>query len=240
MMVGHRDSVPGSIAQSRTRNGIALLRFIFFAVLLFVVPAAAHAQGWGELWLTPDQLGERLLEQERYMEAAQVFESPERRGVAFFRGGDFESAASVFGRIGSPEAAYNRGNALLMLGRYDEAIKSYEDALKTRPGWIEARENRAIATTREENLVPPEDDSGGTGGQLEADEIVFDDSGRVDKSGSEEVTTGGETLSDDEMRTVWLRRVQNDPVEFLRTRFAYQLYRDEQDQQEGRDDPEAE
>ena len=65
---------------------------------------------------------------------------------------------------------------------------------------------------------------------------MFDDSGRVDKSGSEEVTTGGETLSDDEMRTVWLRRVQNDPVEFLRTRFAYQLYRDEQDQQEGGDD----
>jgi Ca-activated chloride channel family protein len=240
MMVGQRDSVPGSIAQSRTRNDIPLLRFIFFAVLLFVVPAAAHAQGWGELWLTPDQLGQRLLEQDRYTEAAQVFESPERRGVAFFRGGDFESAASVFGRIGSPEAAYNRGNALVMLGRYDEAIKSYDDALKARPGWIEARENRAIATTREENLAPPEDDSGGTGGQLEADEIVFDDSGRVDKSGSEEVTTGGETLSDDEMRTVWLRRVQNDPVEFLRTRFAYQLYRDEQDQQEGGDDPEAE
>jgi Ca-activated chloride channel family protein len=62
---------------------------------------------------------------------------------------------------------------------------------------------------------------------LGADEIVFDDTGRVNKAGSEDVTEGGEGLSEDEMRAVWLRRVQNDPAEFLRTRFAYQLYRDD-------------
>ena len=77
-----------------------------------------------------------------------------------------------------------------------------------------------------------EDDAGGTGGQLEADEIVFDDTGRVNKSGAETETEGGQQMSDDEMRAVWLRRVQNDPAEFLRTRFAYQLYRDQQGGQE--------
>jgi len=129
----------------------------------------------------------------------------------------------------SPEATYNRGNALVMLGRYEEAIQSYEDALNARPGWVEVEQNLAIARVRLERLAPPESDEGGTGGQLEADEIVFDDTGRVNKSGSEEVTEGGEQLSDDEMRAVWLRRVQNDPAQFLRTRFAYQLYRDEAD-----------
>jgi Ca-activated chloride channel family protein len=136
----------------------------------------------------------------------------------------------------SPEAAYNRGNALVMLGRYDEAIQSYEDALIARADWTEAQENLAIARVRMEKLAPPESDEGGTGGQLEADEIVFDDTGRVNKSGSEEVTTGGEQLSDDEMRAVWLRRVQNDPADFLRTRFAYQLYRDEQSEKEAGDE----
>jgi Ca-activated chloride channel family protein len=43
-------------------------------------------------------------------------------------------------------------------------------------------------------------------------------------------------MSDDEMRAVWLRRVQNDPAEFLRTRFAYQLFRDQQGSQEGTDE----
>jgi Ca-activated chloride channel family protein len=196
-------------------------------LLLLVYPGLVFGAGWADWWMTPDQRGGRLFEQARYLEAAEVFESPQRRGVAFFRGGDFESAATVFGRIGSPEAAYNRGNALVMLGRYDEAIQSYEDALNARPGWTEAGENLAIARVRLERLAPPESDEGGTGGQLEADEIVFDDTGRVNKSGSEVVTEGGEQLSDDEMRAVWLRRVQNDPADFLRTRFAYQLYRDE-------------
>jgi len=198
-------------------------------LLLLVYPGLVFGAGWADWWMTPDQRGGRLFEQARYLEAAEVFESPQRRGVAFFRAGDFESAATVFGRIGSPEAAYNRGNALVMLGRYDEAIQSYEDALNARPGWTEAGENLAIARVRLERLAPPESDEGGTGGQLEADEIVFDDTGRVNKSGSEVVTEGGEQLSDDEMRAVWLRRVQNDPADFLRTRFAYQLYRDEVD-----------
>ena len=74
-------------------------------------------------------------------------------------------------------------------------------------------------------LAPPESDAGGTGGQLEADEIVFDDTGRVEASGSETVTEGGEPMSQDEMRAVWLRRVQNDPADFLRARFAWQLFR---------------
>ena len=202
---------------------------IFLATLIFVFPVVSYGSGWGEFWLTADQRGQGLFEQERYLEAAEVFESPQRRGVAFFRGGDFESAASVFGRMRSPEAAYNRGNALVMLGRYDEAIQSYEDALNARPGWTQAEENLVVAAARKERLAPPESDSGGTGGQLEADEIVFDDSGRVNQSGTEVETTGGDALSEDEMRAVWLRRVQNDPAEFLRTRFAYQLYRDEQE-----------
>jgi Ca-activated chloride channel family protein len=88
-------------------------------------------------------------------------------------------------------------------------------------------------------LAPPDDDAGGTGEEVEADEIVFDDTGRVDKSGTESENEGGEGLSDDEMRAVWLRRIQNDPAEFLKARFAYQLYRDQQGG-EGDGDPDGE
>jgi Ca-activated chloride channel family protein len=210
-----------------------------FALCFLAFPGVALAGGWADWWLTPDQHGWRLFEQERYLEAAEVFESPGHRGAAFFRGGDFESAASVFGRMASPEAAYNRGNSLLMLGRYEEAIGSFENALAARPGWTRAEENLAIARVRLERLAPPESDAGGTGGQLEADEIVFDDSGRVNKSGSEQVAEGGEALSDDEMRAVWLRRVQNDPADFLRTRFAYQLYREGLEENEGGQEQES-
>ena len=143
----------------------------------------------------------------------------------------FEQAAALYGAISGPEAAFNRGNALVFLGRYEEAIATYEAALEKRPDWIEARENLDIARVRLERRQPPESDHGGTGGQLEADEIVFDDTGRVNKGGTEVESDGGE-MSDEAMRAVWLRRVQGDPADFLRARFAYQLYR--ADQEEGR------
>lgn len=205
-------------------------RLLGTAVVLAAVlgPAHALADGFADWWLTPDQQGQRLFEGGEYLAAAEAFEDPARRGAAYFRGGDFESAASVYGRLRSPEAAYNRGNALVMLGRYEEAIESYGRALDGRPDWAEAERNREIARVRLERLAPADDDAGGTGGMLEADELVFDDTGRVNESGSEAVTTGGE-MSEEELRAVWLRRVENDPGDFLRARFAYQLYRDEQE-----------
>jgi len=77
-----------------------------------------------------------------------------------------------------------------------------------------------------ERLAPAEDDAGGTGGMLEADEIRFDDTGRVNQGGTEVTEQGEQSANEASRRAVWLRRVQNDPGRFLETRFAYQLYRD--------------
>lgn len=199
----------------------------FVCLLAWSVPGwtdgwPADLAGW---WLTPDQQGQLLFDQERFLEAAERFEDPARRGAAYYRGGDFERAAGTFGRLRTPDAAYNRGNALVMLGRYDEAIESYELALDLQPGWADAQENLAIAIARKARLAPPEDDAGGTGGMLEADEIVFDDSGRAARSGAETVSDSETELSDEELRAVWLRRVQSDPADFLSARFAWQLHR---------------
>jgi len=188
----------------------------------------ARWQGW---WLTPDQQGQRLMDQGRFAEAAKAFDDAMLRGVAYYRAGDFENAAGVFGRLRTPEAAYNRGNALIFLGQYEEAIESFEVALELNPGWKIAEQNRDLAAARKALLAPPESDEGGTEGMLGADEIVFDETGRVNRSGQEQEQQGGEAMSDQEMRAVWLRRVQNDPADFLRARFAYQLAREGQKDQ---------
>lgn len=205
---------------SRAVQRLALL----VAVLLASPPATAQASGLLDLWLTPDQQGERLVRQGRFLEAAEVFEDPDRRAAAYYRGGDFERAASLWGASSGPEAAYNRGTALVLLGRYEEAIASYDRAIAQRGDWPEARQNREIARIRLERLQPPEDDAGGTGGELGADEIRFDDSGRVDRAGSEETFDADRAMSDESMRAAWLRRVDDRPADFLRARFSYQLY----------------
>jgi hypothetical protein len=110
------------------------------------------------------------------------------------------------------------------IDKYEDAIKSYEAALAARPGWRSADTNLGVAKARLALLPPPESDHGGTGGKLEADEIVFDDraaeSPSVDKV---EVVGMGDELSDQDMRSLWLRRVESKPATFLRSKFAYQL-----------------
>jgi Ca-activated chloride channel homolog len=177
------------------------------------------------LWLTPDQQGEWLMVRQRYAEAATHFRDPLRQAIALYRDGQFKEAAAAFARLDSAAAAFNRGNALLMHGKYTDAIASYDRALQRRPDWREAQANRALAEARRKLLEPPQDDAGGTGGKLEADEIVFDDRPKQssDTQEVEVVTTG--TLSDAQVQALWLRRVQTQPADFLRAKFAYQLSR---------------
>jgi Ca-activated chloride channel family protein len=199
------------------------IRIPLLALMLTQTPVA-HAFEWADLWLTSDQQGQRLMDRGEYLEAAGKFTSPGRIGAALFLAGEFENAAAVLGRSTSAEAHYNRGNANIMLGQYDAAIQAYQDALSVRPDWPEAEENLQIAILRKQALAPPEDDFGGTGGMLGADEIVFDDTGRVNKSSSEEVIDAAENQAgENELRAMWLRKVETRPADFLAARFNYQL-----------------
>lgn len=199
------------------------MRLLLAVSFLLQVPSVMALE-WDDLWSTPDQQGQRLMDQGEYQEAATRFTTPERIGTALFMARDFESAASVLGRSATAEANYNRGNAHIMLGDYDAAIAAYQGALSKRPGWPEAEQNLQIATLRKLALAPPDDNAGGTGGMLEADEIVFDQSGRVNKSSDEQVIDAADQqLGEDALRAMWLRKVKTRPADFLAVRFNYQL-----------------
>ena len=197
---------------------------LLIAIVFFAQMPEAMALEWADLWFTPDQQGQRLMAQGEYLKAADKFTTPERIGTALFLAGDFKNAAAVLGRSATADAHYNRGNTHIMLGEYDAAIEAYHGALSKRPEWPEAEQNLQIAILRKQALAPPDDDHGGTGGMLEADEIVFDQSGRVNKSSNEQVIDAGDQqLGEDEMRAMWLRKVETRPADFLAARFNYQL-----------------
>ena len=213
-------------------------RFWHFALLALLLLALGGALFWAwssagrsfaNLWLTPDQQGRYFMAQRRYAEAARRFRDPLWQGVALYRAGQFKEAAAAFVRTDAPEAVFDRGNALVMLGKYAEAIASYDHALQLRPDWPEATANRALAEARRRQLAPPEDDAGGTGGQVEADEYVFDDRPRQSGDTKDVEVVAGENLSNEQVQALWLRRVQTRPADFLRAKFAYQYSRQQQE-----------
>ena len=60
-----------------------------------------------------------------------------------------------------------------------------------------------------------------TGGEMGADEVVFDLDPNKTEAG-EEVVEAGQEMNDQELREMWLRQVQTTPGDFLKAKFAYQ------------------
>ncbi len=183
-----------------------------------VLLGAGYRSGWQGLWLLPDQRGRLLLGQDRPAEAAQVFRDPLWRGVALFRSGSFKEAARAFAARDTADGAFDQGNALVMLGLYDDALKRYDRALALRPSWPEALNNREIARIRGERRKadgPPADQP-----DLKPDEVVFD---KTKKGGDDTTIQGNKAMSDEAVRALWLKRVQTNPADFLKAKFSYEL-----------------
>lgn len=180
--------------------------------------AVIAALTWAGLWFTPDQQGRRHFERGEFIEAAGLFQDPLWQGTALYRAGEFEKAARAFARRDTAEAHYNQGNAWLMNGKYEAAIASYDRALAKRPGWQQAADNRDLAAARLKMTTATGGDMGDQ--KIGADKIVFDKNAKSE--GQDTEVAGGKALSDQEMQSLWLRRVQTRPADFLKAKFEYQ------------------
>lgn len=112
--------------------------------LLLVLPQNSYAFDFADLWLRPDQQGQRLLEQQRPAEAAQHFENSQWKGIALYQAGDYASAAQRFAEGSSAADHYNRGNALAHNGDLEAALDAYEQALESQPDLQPALQNKAL------------------------------------------------------------------------------------------------
>ena len=177
---------------------------------------------WWSLWLTPDQYGQRLMERGEFTAAAVAFEDPFRQGVAWFRAGEFEKAEQAFARVADADSEFNRGNALVMQGKYKEAVERYDRVLQLEPGREDASVNREIAAERAKLL---ERKGGDMGDQKRgADEIRYDKDSKSE--GQDTEVTEDAPMSSSAIQSLWLRRIQTKPADFLKSKFAYQLAAD--------------
>lgn len=134
--------------------------WLFCLALIVWTPQPGYAVTFQDLWLRPDQQGERLLESQRPAEAAERFEDPRWQGFARFLAGDYAGAVDSFSHGDRAEDHYNRGNALAANDQLNEAIEAYDQALELDPDLESARRNRALVeqALRERSQASQADD----------------------------------------------------------------------------------
>ncbi|TON77862.1 hypothetical protein CGH51_02925 [Vibrio parahaemolyticus] len=198
------------------------------------------AQWWWDLWLTPDQQGQRLFNQQAYLEAAKHFVDPLRKGTAYYYASEFELAHSAFLEMQNDPSEevrdYGLYNAASALARHREYLAA-RDLLKS----------LASKTTLSESLRPDVEHNlkviagivdeinqmseSQAGTEQEASTELGDNPQTAE--GADEQTSAElmikETLSADdilgsqELADKWLKRVEADPKYFLRAKFQIQL-----------------
>lgn len=123
--------------------GVKLMRFITSCILLSVC-VSASAFEWQDLWQRRDQQAVKLLEAGKAKQAAERFTDPTWQGVAQYRDKDYQQALQAFQQKQDARSYYNQGNTLAKLGKYQEAIDSYNNALKRQKHFPDAKYNREL------------------------------------------------------------------------------------------------
>jgi Ca-activated chloride channel family protein len=119
--------------------------WIWSIALVFILPTEdAKASLWDDLWHTRDQQAMQVMSQGDVGAAAELFENPEWKATANYRGEKFEDAASQYGDLNTADGKYNLGNAFAKQNLLDEAIEAYDQALAADPDNEDAKFNKAL------------------------------------------------------------------------------------------------
>ncbi|MGL4714223.1 MAG: VWA domain-containing protein, partial [Shewanella sp.] len=123
------------------------------SLLLAATPLPAHASvwdsvwdnAWDNAWKTTDQQAMQAYQSQDYANAAKQFESPQWRGSAQYKAGDYGQALTTFEQDSSAQGLYNQGNALMQLGKPDKAKARYQAALEKQADFPAAKANLELA-----------------------------------------------------------------------------------------------
>lgn len=178
--------------------------FSFPVILLVILASSSNAQGASltdQLFLSKEQRGQKSLEQiEDYNTAAELFNDSYKKGVVYYKAGNFKEAEKYFRNNTRPEvqtnALYNLGNSLAKQDKFEEAIEAYKEALKKDPDNQKVKHNLGVVKLmivevkeekkKEKKKRPPKKDKndnpgGGGGGDQEEDEEDEDKGGNKEE-----------------------------------------------------------
>jgi len=123
-------------------------RGLIFTSLLFLLTPNHSQASLSNYFYNSEQQANQAYEKGEYAIASHDFQDPYRKGVAYFRQGNYKAAEEMFQQSTHPEvaasAAYNLANTLVQQNKLQDAIKAYEDVLQKWPDHKLAKENLEI------------------------------------------------------------------------------------------------
>lgn len=205
--------------------------FLLFIILSAGTPEHAYADQGSLLnwWLTPNQQGHWYYSKGKPLIAAQRFQDPLWKGVAYYQAEEFKLAAEYFSRIDSEQGLFYLANAFAHGQEYIKAIATYDRLLKMDPDHQLAQTNRKIVRDLADaiNLMTESqrrDEDGGS------QELGDDDPQRAEgveyeaseKDQEVQQLSADKILEDTALHEMWMRNVQPDPSNFLASKFHMQ------------------
>jgi Ca-activated chloride channel homolog len=163
------------------------MRGVTLCLLLACVgnSTAAASSTWSNLWSTPEQQAQHLLDSRQAAAAAPLFKDPRRRGYAQLRAGQYAQAAKSLAPLHDADSLYNRGNALAHTGELRDALAAYDAALKQSPGNGDIVHNRdLVARALQKQQQSPKSQQGSKG-------AGSGQGGQQDNAGGQQGRTGG-------------------------------------------------
>jgi len=146
---------------------------------------------WQTPFMNDNQEALNSFQRGKYKDAVNQFNDDEWKASSLYKSGDYEGALSAYKNIAGPESLYNQGNALAKLGKLEDAIKKYDQALNEAPDFNDARTNKQIIEDllkqqQQQNQDQNQSEKGDDGEQSDSQDNGQDSPDNSDSSNSKQ------------------------------------------------------
>ncbi|WP_186758097.1 vWA domain-containing protein [Echinicola salinicaeni] len=225
--------------------------WVLYGFGLLIFSSCGEVHSFEDLWFTNDYQGQMLSSKGEYEKAAEKYEDPMRKGVAYFKSGKYIESIQAFANDTTAEGAFNLGLAYYKNGDLIAASAAFGLASEMDPSMEQAGTNmeamsKMLGETDEVNPEDAEEAESGRADNTKENDSMEDLSGGGQEATkedmekerlSETVNTDvrkakeldevpddiGATKQERNDQKVLIQKVDDDPSLFIKRKFEYQL-----------------
>ena len=121
---------------------------VFYIALLALTLPLTTPKVEASVWKNDQQNAYQAFQDKNYKQASETFKTPEWKATALFKDKQYKQAEAAYleqnaEQPNNANTLYNLGNAQAMQQKYEQALTSFNEALKINPNFKQAQTNKA-------------------------------------------------------------------------------------------------